>query len=235
MERPHFEHLGRATAPEPFTLRTLDAPASVRVLALASASAALAAVASSMVPHDAAAWTLFEVLGPAAVLFTLCRALSVLAPSAIRDRSAIGCAWHGAPDATVAQAFMLGGCVALADLAVASPVVGLPFADWPTAMGMLFAFGAIALAPVAEELVLRGVVFATARNLLGVGPSAAVAIAPTVLWAAAPIPGPRASPLTALILAGLAMALRLRHAALAPAIALGCGAAFTRCLFAALG
>jgi membrane protease YdiL (CAAX protease family) len=178
-------------------------------------------------------------IAPSALATTL-RQLTDRASSALRDRSVRGCAWYGAPDEVVVQAFLAGGALAAMQLLAgsldqASLLATVdPSHAAPTAKLMLFAFTAIAVVPVAEELLFRGVLFATLRARTSTMVAATLStIAFTGLHLAQLSIGP-AAVLGTLSLGAIAMALRLRHAALAPAIALHCGNNFVACIAMAM-
>ena len=164
------------------------------------------------------------------------------APTAISDRSHLGCAWTGAPDATIVTAFLCGGAISFVQvLVLAKPTmawlgdVAPGYAAWHDAPAMLFAFAIIALVPVATELLLRGLLFATLRTTVGLWPAATVVTVAYATANAATIARTPSAVLGVLTVGIVAMALRLRHASLAPAIALHCGANSTMCVVAALG
>ena len=128
------------------------------------------------------------------VLFGASAALTVtlrrIPPSALRDRVR-GCAWVGAPDPAISHAFLFGGVIAVVDgLVRVHP--GSAEADWHVGPAMVLAFAAIAVVPVLEELLLRGLLFATLRGRVAtaIGAiTAAVASAPLPLLGMAPHPG----------------------------------------------
>jgi membrane protease YdiL (CAAX protease family) len=168
--------------------------------------------------------------------------LRLTAPTALRDRSARGCAWFGAPDAVITHAFLLGGALAFAQV-VALPTPSAlvietstpPFADWQLLPAMVFAFAVIAVAPVCEELLMRGLLFATLRTRWST-PTAALLV--TAVFALLHSPQILRYPpalVGTLAVGALALNSRLRHASLAPPIALHCGHNFTVCVVAALG
>lgn len=165
---------------------------------------------------------------------------------AILDRSERGCAWHGAPDGTIYAAFTLGACFQVMALFMLAPRATPHSA--PALAQIAIAFAMLSIAPVIEEFLFRGVLFATLRGTLNTLGAAVVSTAACValhaalyampaLLVVAP-PAPAAMP-GALLLVGVlgaaAMALRLRHRALAPAIALNLGATFVALFFCALG
>lgn len=171
----------------------------------------------------------FLIGGSAALAMTLRQ----IGPTVLRDRMR-GCAWFGAPDPAVSHAFLFGGAIAVVDsLVLTHPAPAQ--SDWLVGPAMLLAFAAIAVAPVLEELLLRGVVFAMLRARVTTpiaAITAALASAPIHLLGVVPQPS---SALGAIAIGVCAMGLRLRHASLAPAIAVNCGAAFIRCVLSALG
>lgn len=163
------------------------------------------------------------------------------APQALRDRSIHGCAWFGAPDEVVVRSFLGGGALAvlltlLSPAEVGGAATDAPrLADWQLPPAMLFAFATIAIAPVAEELLFRGLLFASLRRRLS---TTGAGVVVTVGFALMHHPQLVARPLTAigfLTLGVVALLLRLRHASLAPAIAVHSGWNFTTCIMAALG
>jgi membrane protease YdiL (CAAX protease family) len=176
--------------------------------------------------------------GHGAALAVLFQRLASRAPTALRDRSAFGCAWFGAPDDAVAHAFLLGGAIATITV-IASPspeantATSLAF-DGEMVAAMTLAFAAIAVAPVAEELLFRGALFATLRTRCS---SLTAAIVVSIAFIAAHPDKFAAGPAAVLgtLVVGIgAMVLRLRHASLAPAIALHCGNNFVACVVIAL-
>lgn len=171
------------------------------------------------------------------------RGLREHATTALTDRGTRGCAWYGASDEVVAHAFLLGGVLNLFALLclpqgfaeeLARTSGQQPFARWDTSAAMIFAFASIAARPVLEELLFRGVLFGTLSAVLGrVAAAIAVTVAfvlahqaqlvlhpPTLLWIGA--------------MGALAMHLRLKHASLAPAIALHSGFNFLPMIYATL-
>lgn len=178
-------------------------------------------------------------LGAIAVTF---HQLRRTAPTALRDRSHFGCAWFGTPDEIITQAFLIGGVIAFVQI-VAMPAPGTigfetatpPFAEWQLLPAMLLAFAVIAAAPVAEELLMRGLLFATLRTRFDTPTAVTVVTASFALLHFDKIVMYPPSLFGTLAVGGLAMTLRLRHASLAPAIALHCGHNVTVCVVAALG
>ena len=164
-------------------------------------------------------------------------------PRTLTDRSVLGCAWFGAPDEVVVTAYLVGGLINLigllgmptavmTDVDMSSPLT--PFAHWHAVPMMVFAFALIAARPVLEELLFRGVLFAALRQRLT---TLAAAIVVSTLFALAHYAQLVVYPPAVLWIGAmgvLAMHLRLKHASLAPAIALHSGFNFMPVVFAVL-
>lgn len=150
----------------------------------------------------------------------------------ILDRSERGCAWYGAPDGVIYGALALGACLQVAALLMFSvrgtPLDALlPTADLPTQplARLATAFVMLSIAPVFEECLLRGALFAALRRTLSTLGAAVASTAAGVVLHAALYPASRPGALLLVgVLGAAAMALRIRHRALAPAIALNLGA-----------
>lgn len=233
---------GRALSPAALALACAAAAALVAGT-IGHATGHAIAVAIDLTPSESQQWAmaLGFALGGLGGISAIHLVLARTGPTVLSDRTG-GCAWFGAPDAVVVQAFLLGGALTVAEVLVwpahapswiAAEVPD--FADWLLPPAMLFAFAAVSVVPVAEELMLRGALFATARATLTTIPAAAIASAGSLLPHALGLHPFPTSSIGALALGAAAMVLRLRHAALAPAIAVHCGYNLTRCVVAALG
>jgi len=188
-----------------------------------------------VVATAAALGFLLAKLGALAVLFDR---ISALAPKALRDRSHTGCAWFGAADERVVIAFLSGGLLACARVLLLQPdpaSASAPGLGWHPLPAILTAFAIITMAPVLEELFFRGALFAAARSKMGTAPAATLV---TVLFTLVHYDQILAHPPTlvgTLALGALTMASRIRHASIAPAIALHCGHNFIACMAMVLG